>query len=510
MTRGYNRRQPMKPGMVTSNSIDKPRHLRWLIAARAVVAGTLLLSALAINIILSPEQSLSPFYILAAAGFLLVLAYASLYGRFHGRLWFSWSQIAGDIAVVSFFVYASGGVHSPMSFLYLLPVITAAVLLPRAGAFITAVTAWVFYLSLVVGTITGFIADYPPGSSADVDISSQFLWYSLVSHLLGFLFAALLSTYLSERLRSAGEELAQRHSDIAKLRALNENIVESITSGLVTTGIEGRITFINPAGCEITRTTEHELHGTDVRELFGFDHGFLSEVRGILDGGRRHRFEKNCILRDGAERFLGFAASVLRDRSGRALGLIFTFQDLTEIMELEREVRLKERMAALGEMAAGMAHELRNPLASISGSVQVLRSEMPAGGEPAELMEIILRESQRLDQAIRDFLTFARPGPFSPAPEDIVRLISDSVRLLKNSREFHIGHRIETHFAAPQIFSQMDVNRAKQVFWNLANNALKAMPSGRWFASIHSTDLRDKTRVPASTPPLRSIWQKRA
>ena len=462
-------------------SQDSLRHLRWLMAVRAVAAVTLLLSAFAINLILTPGESLAPFYLLAAGIFLLVLAYALLYKSWHGHSWFAASQVGGDIAVITGFVYASGGTHSPMSFLYLLPVITAAVLLLRWGAFVVAGVSWACYAGLVLGTIAGVVPDFPPGISTDVSLSSKWLWYSLVAHLVGFLVTAWLSSYLAEGLWTVGVELAERRTDIAELQALNENIVESIRSGLITTDLEGRITFVNPAGCEITSRAAAELLGRDVMDLFGLEVSFLREIRGILGEERRFRFEKACCLREGSEeRFLGVAASVLRDRKSRAkpLGLIFIFQDLTEIVALEREVRLKERMAALGEMAAGMAHELRNPLASIVGSVQVLGGEVRLPGEHEDLMEIILRESQRLDQAIRDFLVFARPGPFSAERTDLVRLINDSVRILRNSREFRPGHQLVTRFSAPEVHCEIDVNRAKQVFWNLATNALKAMPGG--------------------------------
>jgi two-component system sensor histidine kinase PilS (NtrC family) len=135
-------------------------------------------------------------------------------------------------------------------------------------------------------------------------------------------------------------------------------------------------------------------------------------------------------------------------------------------------------MEALGQMAAGMAHELRNPLAAISGSVQYLKGDLKPGGETLELMDIILRESQRLDQTIRDFLTFARPGKFSPQPCDIVRLLEDHLKLLRKSREFTGAHRVETRYAAEEIRCDVDANRMKQVFWNLSTNALKAMPEG--------------------------------
>ncbi len=145
---------------------------------------------------------------------------------------------------------------------------------------------------------------------------------------------------------------------------------------------------------------------------------------------------------------------------------------------MEEELRLKDRMAALGEMAARMAHELRNPLAAMSGAVQYLRGSLRPDGETLELMDIILRESQRLDQTIRDFLMFARPGPFTPEECDLARIVREHRTLLQKSREIGTAHRVETRIEAPTILCEIDASRMKQVFWNLATNALKAMPQG--------------------------------
>jgi two-component system sensor histidine kinase PilS (NtrC family) len=181
-------------------------------------------------------------------------------------------------------------------------------------------------------------------------------------------------------------------------------------------------------------------------------------------------------------RCLGFTAGILRDKTSVSLGYIFTFQDLTEIKCLEREVLVRERMSAVGEMAAGMAHELRNPLASLSGSAQVLAATAPGGeqrpGERQDLMQIIRRESQRLDLVLKDFLTFARPRPFAPQEADLVVLLEELVKLLHNAPARLANHEITTTFNVATLRCRVDVNRLKQVFWNLASNALRAMPDG--------------------------------
>src|SRR5207247_384364 len=209
--------------------------------------------------------------------------------------------------------------------------------------------------------------------------------------------------------------LEARENDLAELRAFNEDIISSINSGLITTTVSGRITFTNRAACEITGHPPSHLAGMRIEELLAAGESFLTEVRQAAERANRYPFEREFGARGGETLFPGFTASVLRNKEGVPLGFTFIFQDLTDIRALEEEVGLKKRMAALGEMAAGMAHELRNPLASISGSAQVLRRNLPPGSEQAELLGISLKEARSLAQAIRAFLLFAKPGPSAAA-----------------------------------------------------------------------------------------------
>jgi two-component system sensor histidine kinase PilS (NtrC family) len=302
--------------------------------------------------------------------------------------------------------------------------------------------------------------------------------YFLIVHAVAFVAVALLASHLSERVRVQTRELDDRQRAVARLQALNENIIESIHSGVITTDLQGRVNFMNRGGAEITGRAQDDVEGTTIEDLFGLEAGFLAAAREQLAARRRFRFERHYLDPHGARIFLGIAVSTLQDRAEQPLGYIFTFQDLTEVHAVESQMRLKERMEALGQMAAGMAHELRNPLAAISGSVQYLKGDLKPGGETLELMDIILRESQRLDHTIRDFLTFARPGKFSTQRCDLVRLLEDHLKLLRKSREFTGAHRVETRFAAGEVWCDVDANRMKQVFWNLSTNALKAMPQG--------------------------------
>jgi two-component system sensor histidine kinase PilS (NtrC family) len=443
---------------------------------RVVIISTLLVCAFGIEWLLRPDETLRPLFLLAAAAYGTVLLYAVLNRWLSGTRALVAVQLVGDSLIITHFVGITGGINSPMSFLYLLPISAASTMLYRRGGLVIAGVCWALY-----GTLVIFGPAWAPLGFFNV-ISTQRdpgrVVYFLVAHLVAMVGFALLSSYLSERLRIQGRELDERTGAVARLKALNENIIGSINSGLITTNLAGEISFINPGGEEIIGYSRHDVEGRSVESFFGLQRGYLQEIRRRLLDNRRIRFERYFDTKAGRQIFLGIAASNLHDKVGRPLGYIFIFQDLTDIHALEQEVRLKERMAALGEMAAGMAHELRNPLASISGSVQFLKSDLEPGGEVLELMDIILRESQRLDQAIRDFLTFARPGRFSPEHVDLVKLLEDSVKLLRKSGEFQTGHRVETRYAAERIECEVDPNRIRQVFWNLATNGLKAMPEG--------------------------------
>ncbi|MEE9226302.1 MAG: ATP-binding protein, partial [Acidobacteriota bacterium] len=205
---------------------------------------------------------------------------------------------------------------------------------------------------------------------------------------------------------------------------------------------------------------------------------FLPDLLARLENVTRVRFDGWFRKNEDERVFLGFTVSRLRDKAENFLGFIFSFQDLTDRKALEEEVQLRQRMAAIGGIAAGMAHEIRNPLASITGSVQLLKRELPMEPTHQELMQIILTESKRLDGILRDFLSYARPGRVDPESVDVVVLVREAVQLLKNSEECQPGHRIRTRFQAESIHAVLDTNRIRQVIWNLARNGLKSMPAG--------------------------------
>lgn len=444
------------------------RHLRRLNGARTVAVTTLLVALFCIELLFQPERSLWSLYMLAAGAFATILLYALLDRRFGDRPLLAGLQVSGDLLLAIGFVYVTGGAASPLSFLLAVPVMTAAALLGLRGALWAAIGAWGLYAGLLVWQCWRLGPELlPPGRAL----------YAALSHLIGFIVLGALGGLLADRLTSTDRELHRRRQDLEALRALHADIVQSISAGLVTTDPAGRVTFVNRAAEEILGFTADQLIGRPAELLFGLDSGFLGEAPPCGTGTKRPRFERAWRREsDGKRLLLGMSISELKGHDNLLEGWLVLFQDLTEIASLEEQVRIKERMAALGEMAAGMAHELRNPLAALSGCVQILAQHANTDGR--NLSDVALRESERLNRIISDFLDFARPGPCRPRPIDLVPLMQEMSRLLYKSPDVLPQHQIEVQVGAGPSWALADPDRMRQVFWNLASNALKAMPCG--------------------------------
>jgi two-component system sensor histidine kinase PilS (NtrC family) len=454
---------------VSEQGVSFRRNLRRLNAARAIAVSSLLVSTYVIEILFAPERSLQPFFFLSAAAYATVLLYAVLDRRFGGRAWIGAVQVVGDAALLVGFVLATGGALSPLSFLLGVPVLAGAALLGLRGGVLVSLVIWSTYAGLLV--VEAWRA--PPAAS-----DAGPLLYAAVSHLLGFSLLAVLGGVLADHLQRTGRELEQHREDLDALRVLHADIVASINTGLITTDGDGRITFVNRAGEELLGSSTEEVVGSAVSRLFGFPGSFLASAGDHLQQGKKFRFERRWRDRGGdRELLLGFSVSFLKDPHAEPRGWLIVFQDLTEIASLEEQVRVQERMAALGEMAAGMAHELRNPLTSICGCVQVLETREDAE-ESRRLKEVVLREAQRLNGTLKDFLAFARPGPHRPQECALSELMEQMARMLRKSPEFRDDHEVIVRKLPGGDVARVDPDAMRQVFWNLASNALRAMPGG--------------------------------
>jgi two-component system sensor histidine kinase PilS (NtrC family) len=274
------------------------------------------------------------------------------------------------------------------------------------------------------------------------------------------------------------KELQEKIDSLTELRHLNDHIVRSIRSGLITTDLQGRVTLFNAAAGELVERDPSETIGTPIQDFLGEDFWNRILQTDFMTNARPLRHEQWMTLPDGTARYLGFSVSPLLDRDQRRLGYILSFQDLTEITRLEEQVRVKDRMAAVGRMAAGIAHEIRNPLTSMRGSVEILRSRVHLPETEERLLDILMRESDRLNQFIKSFLLFAHPKKHTLQPVDLVPVLKDSVTLLRNSPEMRARHSVALHCDVPSLEIRGSADQLAQVFWNLAQNAVRAMPHG--------------------------------
>ncbi len=446
------------------------RKLLWLLTIRAA-AVTLLLGAGSLTAISDPGRG--PFFFLIALTYALTIVYVLTLRRAERHPWLLDLQFAADAIIVSGIVASTGGVASHFSPLYALPIIAASSVRSRAGGIATAVLSGTLYVAVVA---LQYFAPAAPLVTADTVLPpGRIALLTIGVNVFGFAGVAMLAGELAERLRVAGQELARTSSELAELQAFNAYVIDSLTSGLATTDQDGVLISFNPAAEQITGVPASRAIGRAARDVLQLP----DAIADIDDAGAPgvRRFECAFMRDDRRQIEVGFSSTPLLTPQGQA-GRLITFQDVTDQRRRDREARIQQRLAAVGEMAAGIAHEIRNPLASISGSIQVLRQELPLNAEQEQLMDIVLRESDRLNDTIKNFLAYARPQRLAVKKLDLRQTLHDTAALLRNSSEIKEAHRLSVDVPPEPVVFEADEAQVKQIVWNLATNGLRAMPEG--------------------------------
>jgi len=451
--------------------------LLWLIAGRAAVVTVLLGSAILIQLNSPGAVPIDPFFFFFLIGVTYALtAIYSLGLKYTERnRWLVDVQLACDAVLVTAIVALTGGVTSYYSSLYTLPIIAATAIESRRGGLMVGVLSSLLYTGLVLMQYYGS-GLLPPALTFDLPVRRLAL-FTVALNSSGFLAVAGLSGYLAEGLRRADEKLADASNQIADLQAFSQHIIDSLTSGLATTDIHGRILTFNRAAETITGVPATAAVGGAAAEVLQLPRDFEA-LFGPREGRPPLPRVESVFMREDSTRIeLGFSTARLITPRGD-IGFLFTFQDVTESRKHAREARVQQRLAAVGEMAAGIAHEIRNPLASMSGSIQILRQELPLTEEQSQLMDIVLRESDRLNETIRSFLAYARPQRLGTTRVDVRQVITDTARLLQNNTELIEAHQIAVDVPAQGVWYEADENQIRQIVWNLATNGVRAMPNG--------------------------------
>jgi two-component system sensor histidine kinase PilS (NtrC family) len=383
-------------------------------------------------------------------------------------------QFIGDLILITGLVYFLGGATSPFSLLYLIVIAVASTLLRRRAGLTVASIAFLLYGSLIVLLYFGKLQ---PANASQEAVSGVRVGYNLMVHGFGFYAVALLTYYLAHNVTRAERALEEKSEHLADLQVVHRDVIQSITSGILTTDLAGIVTSANHAGLEILDREEAEMLGRPIQESGLFTVVQWGEATAASEQTGRMRSEVE-ITRGSNTRYVGFSISGLTDAERNHRGYIIIFQDLTRWRRMQEELRMRDRMVAVGELAAGLAHEIGNPLAAISGSVQMLSGSVDGDAAQRKLIEILLKESHRLDRTIKGFLRFARPRERSSVSFDIARLLAENFELLKNSEEVSSHHRLEMELDPPVARLFADPDQVSQIFWNLARNALRAMPDG--------------------------------
>ncbi len=400
-------------------------------------------------------------------------------------------QFALDIILVTWLNWTTDVIHSPYIALYIVIIAAASLFLGPRDAIVTSLGCAVAFTASALAVLAG----YGTHSPRLLEVGSSQTAQTVGLFDLAFLVVGLLSARLAERQSRSDVRLIAATQSLANLRALHERIVESIKSGVVTTDLEGRIYTFNAAAEEITGYKRQDVRGQDASIFFGEIKEIIAGSLDIHSTQASPRFEADCLTADGLRLRLGFTISPLFSEAGDTTGTVITFQDLTHIRALEETSRRQDRLAAIGRMAASIAHEIRNPLAAMRGSIQMLRADMVNDSSQTELMEIILRESDRLNRIISDFLSYARPRSIIQSKVNAGELLQQTFMLLRHSAEINPSHSIEEQLPSDPTLINADSEQLQQVFWNLSRNALQAMPSGGTLRATVHKNSNERLRI---------------
>jgi two-component system sensor histidine kinase PilS (NtrC family) len=446
--------------------VEQRRWLAWLSNVRIIVLTFLLGIQLAIVRLTPTTLPLRPFIAAILLWYTLSVFFLVLASAWHEEVVQAKLQVFTDLGMATLLIYVTGGAESTYNFLYPLVIVVACILLPRAWAYLVAAMAFIFY-----GTVLElcYFDVLPAYSSAHP--SARALLAIILINLFADLTIGYLASTLAHRLRQADARLRRASGELENLQALHENIIQSITGGIITAGLDGRVQVANAAACTLLDLDPSLVIGQPVQSLF------LEPLPYAL-GGMAHG-EVRARTRLGRELTLDLRASCLTAPGRGITGYIYAFDDLTEVRRLEREIRIREQQAAIGRLAGAIAHEIRNPLASIGGSVNVLHGIATLTDEQRLLIEIVTRESERLNAIITDFLAYSRGRQFEFAKVDVLPLLEQvldevEARMTREAIPVRMLRSLRAHDA----WTTADAARLQQAFRNLCENALAAMPEG--------------------------------
>ncbi len=434
--------------------------LKALISLRALFVTLLLGSSFLFRIEYFYASPRATSYYIASL-YLLTIVYALLFTRIKQLFLFTYAQLVLDVIAEIILIYITGGVESWLSFTLILTVLSSSIVLNKKAGYVMASLSSILYGTLL--DLQYYDILYIPHSVT----YERFFLYKIFIHILSLFLTAYLSGNLSSRLEKTSQKLKEKVTQLGDLELFNMKVIESLPSGLFTTDRNGNVLIFNKTAEEITGVSKDLVTSGGIKTALPF-------LSFPLQEGRR---EVTLDTPDKGPKIIGLTVSILKDASGQETGFICIFQDLTKFKSLEAEIKQKEKWATIGELSANIAHEIRNPLASMRGSIEMLRDEKIPPVHKEKLMGIALREMERLNHIITDFLTYSSSRPLDKRKTDLHLLLDETLYLLKNAEQNKGNISINKGFEGPLI-AEVDPQKIRQVFWNLGINAVESMKSG--------------------------------
>jgi two-component system, NtrC family, sensor histidine kinase PilS len=442
---------------------DERNWLTWLVKVRILILMVLLAIELAVIRLTPSPLPIMPFLTCMVLWFVLSLFFLFLVSVWNEHRLQAILQVLSDLVMVTLVVDVTGGIDSSLNFLYPLVIVVACMLLPRVWGYLSAALAFILFGSILE---LDYYLIVPSYSNSHPKLKA--LQVVILVNLFAFFAIAYLAGLLMSKLRQVDVQLKDASGALENLQALHENIVQSMSGGVITTGLDGRITLVNRAAQQLLESSEADLYGRSVADLFQDPLPHFGAARGDA--------EVRYMAVNGFRKTFRVMVSALNVSLRGDLGFVYSFDDLTEIRRLEREVRMQDRLAAVGRLAAAIAHEIRNPLTSIAGSVSMLSEAPSLNAEERHLLQIVIRESDRLNNIITDFLAYSRGKQYRFERVNLIPLLQDTLTLLEHRLTAEsAGIRLERSLPRSEAWVLADGDKLKQVFWNFCENAVRAM-----------------------------------
>ena len=460
------------------------KQTRWFLSIRFTLFVFLLV--IVIFLLGAPEHLLIPFIIyslctLFCLSLLLFEKKVSSEGLFKSVVAI---QVVLEMLIEAGIIYTAKEPDSPFALLFILTIISSTFLYQLVGSFVIASLVSVTYAASTLVTngmeFSSLLNHQNLRTLWEALRDPEIFPYRSFLYVCAFYLVALVSGYLTQSLRARKKELINASERLDQMRTDTDDILQHMRSGLITIDTAGRIIYFNKTAEEILGFSSSEIRGRDCVEVLGRKMPELTDkLTAILKSRQAELRGEIWIAQSSGRRIpIGISTSILGDKSQGGRGVIAVFQDISEAKKLEERVRIADRLAAVGELSAGIAHEIRNPLASISGSVEVLKDELHLEGENLKLMELIIKETARLNQILTEFLQYAKIKQTPLKKVEMNHLIDEVLELIKNHPSYTTGISLRKEIDQEPIYILGEENQTKQLLLNLVVNALESLEDG--------------------------------